>query len=75
MVCTFVEQPLVPEPIQCTIDANDNTNGDPQTSLKACQDMCNNLFMNMETVITTGGAGRSTGIADNEEKGIGRLMQ
>ena len=50
--------------IQCTIDANDDANGDSQSSLKACQDMCNKQFMNMETVIT-GGAG--TGIADNDQ--------
>ena len=50
--------------IQCTIDANDDVNGDSQSSLKTCQDMCNKQFMNMETVIT-GGAG--TGIADNDQ--------
>lgn len=49
--------------IRCTIDANDDVNGGSgsQSSLKACQDMCNNLFMNMETVII-GGTGTGTGI-------------
>ena len=61
--------------IQCTIDASDDDNGDFKSSLKACQDMCNNLFMNMETVITGTGRSRSTGIADNDEGFLGQLMQ
>lgn len=51
--------------IQCTIDANDDVNGDSQSSLKACQDICNSLYMNMETVF----------FAENEKKGLGHLMQ
>ena len=48
--------------IQCTIDKDNDSSQTIQSSLKACQDRCNKLYMNMKTVF----------VADNGQ-GLGHL--